>query len=105
MEHAFADGIEETAPGQFEAKVLVSNDLGLHARPAALVAQTAQQYTAETHILLDERQVDAKSILDILSLAATKGSSLTIRGLGQDAENCVKAIAELIRTQFGEAGE
>ncbi len=76
--------------------------LGLHARPAALVARTAQQFTANVRLEADNRHVDAKSILDILSLAARKGTTLTVRGKGDDAENCLKSIARLARVQFQE---
>ena len=94
--------IHEPFPGEFEACVLVSNELGLHARPAALVAQTAQKYAAQVSLHASDQQVDAKSILDILSLAAAKGTMLTIRSRGSDAKECVTAIAGLVRTQFEE---
>lgn len=94
--------IQEIAPGEYEVTVVITNDLGLHARPAALVAKTAQQFASEITLTADNRQVDAKSILDILSLAAGKGTTLTVRGKGHDAENCIKSIADLVRIQFHE---
>ena len=96
--------IQEISQGVFEAHVLVSNELGLHARPAALVAQTAQLYAAHVSLHTETQQVDAKSILDILSLAAAKGTMLTIRSQGANARECVIAIAGLVRTQFKEGG-
>ena len=96
------DSIREVAPGEYEATVVITNDLGLHARPAALVAKTAQRFSADITLAADNRQVDAKSILDILSLAAGKGTSLKVRGKGPDAEHCIRTIAGLVRVQFQE---
>lgn len=94
--------IQEIAPEEYETTVVITNELGLHARPAALVAKTAQNFSAEITLAADNRHVDAKSILDILSLAAGKGTSLTIRGKGHDAEDCIRSIADLFRVQFHE---
>lgn len=96
------DTLQQIAPEEYQTTVVVTNDLGLHARPAALVAKTAQQFTAQVTISVEDRLVDAKSILDILSLAAVKGTTLTVRGKGHDAEDCIKTIAELVRIQFQE---
>lgn len=92
----------QTSPEEYETTVVITNELGLHARPAALLAQTAQRFRADVSLIADSRQVDAKSILDILSLAAGKGTALTVRGKGNDAVDCVKSIADLVRIQFNE---
>lgn len=92
--------IQETAPGEYEITLVISNDLGLHARPAALVAQTAQKYASDVCFIQSGQEVNAKSILEILSLAAGKGTVLTLRGKGKDARNCVREIADLVRLQF-----
>ncbi len=98
--------IRETAPGEFETRVTITSDLGMHARPAALVARTAQNYIAELRLAVQgqeqNQEVDAKSILDILSLAAVKGTSLVIRGRGNDARDGITAIAALVLAQFRE---
>ena len=96
------DTIQQLASGEYETTVIITNELGLHARPAALVARTAQQFAANVTLEADHKQVDAKSILDILSLAAGKGTALTVRGKGDDAEDCIKTIAGLVRVQFQE---
>ena len=96
------DIVQQIAPDEYQTTVVVTNDLGLHARPAALVAKTAQQFVAEIALCVDTRHVDAKSILDILSLAAGKGTALVIKGKGEDAEECIKTLASLIRVQFHE---
>lgn len=98
------DDLQQTAPGEYETTVVITNELGLHARPAALVAKTAQQFSAEITLVTESRRVDAKSILDILSLAAGKGTALTVQGKGEDAPDCIKSIVELVRVQFHEGG-
>ncbi len=94
--------IQQVAPGEYEATIVITNELGLHARPAALVAKAAQRFSSDVTLVSDNKQADAKSILDILSLAAVKGTSLTVRGKGPDAHDCIKTIAELVRVQFQE---
>ena len=96
------DTIQHLASGEYETTVVITNELGLHARPAALVAQAAQRFSASITLVADNRQVDAKSILDILSLAAGKGTALTVRGKGDDARDSIKTIADLVRIQFQE---
>lgn len=66
-------------------QVFVQDELGLHARPAAKLAQTAQRFQSRITLEYDDMVVDAKSILDILSLAAGRGASLTLRCTGEDA--------------------
>ncbi|MFI3272561.1 MAG: HPr family phosphocarrier protein [Pseudomonadota bacterium] len=89
------------ADGQtVQAIVDVLNDQGLHARPAARLAREAQRFSAQLTLFMDDMVVDAKSILDILTLAAAKGSSLTITGVGVDAEPAVMTLAELFHNRF-----
>ena len=85
-----------------EKTIRVRNELGLHARPAAQIAQTAQKYAAAVKIALKEREIDAKSILDILSLAAPRGTDLCIRAQGCDAQEAVTNIVRLFEDRFGE---
>lgn len=84
------------------AKVCVVNELGLHARPAARLAQEAQKFHSAIFLVADSQQVDAKSILDILTLAAPRGCGLTIRASGDDAREAVERITGLFRERFGE---
>jgi phosphocarrier protein len=88
--------------GDVETQVMVSNKLGLHARPAALLARTAQDFKAEVRLACGGQEADAKSILDILSLAVGGGTALTIRSRGPDAEKAARAVALLITGQFRE---
>lgn len=84
---------------------IVNNPKGLHLRPAGLLAQIAAQYQAEVTIAKDGLTVDARSILDLLTLVATQGSELVITGTGEDAEAAVSAVAEFVLTDNSEDGE
>jgi phosphocarrier protein len=83
-------------------QVTISNKLGLHARAAAKLVHTASGFEAEIFIGTDHEEVNAKSILGILTLAATKGTPLNIRAEGADEEEAVRAIAALFTDKFGE---
>ena len=75
--------------------VFIRDELGLHARPAAKVARAAQQFQSQITLEYQDMTVDAKSILDILSLAAGKGASLTIRCQGDDAGQAARSLEEI----------
>lgn len=90
----------EQTPDSIQTIVDVLNDQGLHARPAARLAREAQRFSSQLTLVMDDMEVDAKSILDILSLAASKGSSLTIRGQGPDASPAVTTLADLFHNRF-----
>ena len=83
-------------------QVLVINSLGLHARPAAALVQTTLQFTSDVAICLDGRQVNAKSIMGLLTLAACQGSRLTITCRGPDARAAMDAVKALLASGFGE---
>ncbi|WP_462323287.1 HPr family phosphocarrier protein [Desulfoplanes sp.] len=85
-----------------EKTISVQNELGLHARPAAKIAQAAQKYSASIHIKIAEREIDAKSILDILSLAAPMGTDVAVKASGHDATEAVSDIVRLFKERFGE---
>jgi len=84
------------------AQVRVANELGLHARPAARLAQEAQKFESAILLVTGQQEVDAKSILDILTLAAPRGCGLTIRASGGDARAAVERLTGLFRERFGE---
>ncbi|WP_432738419.1 HPr family phosphocarrier protein [Maridesulfovibrio sp. FT414] len=88
--------------GTVVRKVVVANQLGLHARPAARLAQEAQNFGSEIAIVCDDQEIDAKSILDILTLAAAQGSTLELRADGDDAQAALDCLEELFKTRFGE---
>ncbi|MDL2216437.1 HPr family phosphocarrier protein [Desulfovibrio sp. OttesenSCG-928-M14] len=80
--------------GTVERIVFVRDELGLHARPAAKLAEAAQQYSARITLSHEDMTVDAKSILDILSLAAGRGASLVLRCEGDDADRAASSLTE-----------
>ncbi|MFP5222299.1 MAG: HPr family phosphocarrier protein [Acidobacteriota bacterium] len=80
--------------------VCVMNEQGLHARPAAKLAQTAQLFESDISIAMGTQTVDAKSILDILTLAAGNGANLELRALGCDAQDALDALADLFKNRF-----
>ncbi len=80
----------------------ITNEVGLHARPAALFVQTASKYEADITVSYDGKTINAKSILGILSLGVGKDSLITISADGADEEAAVEALVDLIDTNFGE---
>ena len=85
-----------------EQTVTVSNRLGLHARAAAKVVHTAGRFAASVEIVHGDRQVNAKSILGVMMLAAGKGSALKLRASGADAEQALDALVSLFVRKFDE---
>ncbi len=85
-----------------EEQIEVSNKLGLHARAAAKLVHTASRFESDVTIGTDDEEVNAKSILGLLTLAATKGSKLKIRANGRDEDAAVEAVVELFQNRFGE---
>lgn len=92
-----------------ERTITIVNKLGLHARAAAKLVQTAARYKSEVKISrVDEgagaqaTEVNAKSIMGVLMLAAAKGTKIKLSVEGEDAQSAVDALAELIESKFGE---
>jgi phosphocarrier protein len=85
-----------------EQKVMITNKLGLHARAAAKLVHTANTFTSEVLIGGEHEEVNAKSILGLLTLAASKGTLVTVRADGPDEEQAVMALVELFHDKFGE---
>ena len=83
-------------------EVDVRNELGLHARPAAKLSQEAQKFESDITIVMNNREVDAKSILDVLTLAAPQGRRLTLKAQGKDASRALKHLAQMFKDRFGE---
>ena len=83
-------------------QVMIANKLGLHARAAAKLVHTASAFESEIFIGTDHEEVNAKSILGILTLAATKGTPLMVRAHGVDEQAAVDAISALFADKFGE---
>lgn len=85
------------------ASVTIVNKLGLHARAASRLVNTASGFAAEIRIVKGARAVNAKSIMGVLTLAATRGTDLMIEAEGADEQQALDAVTELIADRFGEA--
>ena len=80
----------------------ILNRLGLHARAAAQLVRLSNGFASEIHVAKDGIEVNGKSIMGVLMLAAPKDAKILIRAIGLDAEEAVAAIGELIAGKFGE---
>ncbi len=85
-----------------EAAVRIRNRLGLHARPAAEFVKLASRFRAEVWVEKDELEVNGKSIMGVMMLAAEAGAAIRIRAAGSDAENAVDSLTELVLSGFSE---
>ena len=80
----------------------VNNPKGLHLRPAGLLAQMAGRFQSQIELTNDGLTVNARSVLDLLTLVATAGSQLTVTARGEDAQEAVDALADFIETDTTE---
>jgi phosphocarrier protein HPr len=85
-----------------ERRAEIVNRLGLHARAAAKLVNTAGRFQSRVTVSKDGEEVDAKSILGVLLLAASQGTELTIRCEGDDEAECIEAVSTLIANRFDE---
>ena len=86
-----------------ERTVTIANKNGLHARPAAEIVKTAAKYQADITLVRDDLEVNGKSIMGVMMLAAEYGAELVLRAEGPDAEAAVGALSQLIENKFGES--
>ena len=90
-------------PGQkIEKEITIINRLGLHARPAAMFVRIASRYRSEVWVEKEGEQINGKSIMGLMMLAAGQGSKLTIRCEGADADKVMEELEELIQKKFNE---
>jgi len=80
----------------------IKNRLGLHARAAALLVKTANKFASEVTIEKDSLEVNGKSIMGILMLAASKGTKITLKVEGRDSVQALQTLGRLIENKFGE---
>ena len=85
-----------------ERHILICNKLGLHARASAKLVSTAGQFSSEIMLIKENMEVNAKSIMGIMMLAACKGTELTLKAEGSDAEDALETIEQLVNNRFGE---
>jgi phosphocarrier protein HPr len=83
-------------------KVVVRNEVGLHARPAKNLVTELNKYSSEVYIEKDGYRVNAKSIIGVLTLAAVKGTELLVTAVGEDAEEVLKVVERMFREYLGE---
>jgi phosphocarrier protein len=86
-----------------EQKVTIQNRLGLHARAAAMFSRQASEFHSSIVVIKDGTEVNGKSIMELLTIAATKGSSITIKAHGKDEAQAVTVLSELVKQGFGES--
>jgi phosphocarrier protein len=87
---------------KIEKDVTIVNRLGLHARPAAMFVRISTRYRAEVWVSKEGEEVNGKSIMGLMMLAAGQGSTLHIRCEGPDADKAIKELEELIKAKFNE---
>ena len=85
-----------------EKEVTIKNRAGIHARPAAMLVQTANEFSSNIYFEKDGDQVNGKSIMGIITLGAGYNTTLTIQAEGEDEEEAVNTIARLFETKFEE---
>ncbi len=85
-----------------EKVFVIKNKLGLHARPAALLVQTASKFKSKVKIIKDEQEVDGKSIMGLMTLAACAGSNLKVVADGEDEKEVLESMGKLVESGFGE---
>ncbi len=85
-----------------ERSVRIMNRNGLHARPAAEIVKLAARFKSDITITRDDLEVNGKSIMGVMMLAAEFGSTITLRATGSDADAAVEQLATLIASKFGE---
>jgi len=83
-------------------EVIIENQVGLHARPATFFIQKANEFKSSIWVEKDDRRVNAKSLLGVLSLGIVKGTTVTIIADGADEEEAIVTLAELIDSDFSE---
>ncbi|MCB1196660.1 HPr family phosphocarrier protein [bacterium] len=85
-----------------ECRVVIKNKNGIHARPAAMFVQQANKFESDIFIVKDSVEVNGKSIIGIMTLAASYGTKLKLRASGPDAKEAITSLTKLFNEKFGE---
>ena len=85
-----------------EGSFLIINTLGLHARAATKLVQLASKFPCDVKVARDDQTANGKSVMGVLLLCGSRGTTIDVRATGDRAEECVKAIGDLIANRFGE---
>lgn len=91
-----------TTMDRFSRSIVITNKLGIHARPATKLAQLTQQFNATVTIELDDKKVDASSIMGLMLLAGSQGKTVTVHTQGPDAKRALTEIHQLFTNKFDE---
>jgi len=96
----------QSLPGLIEARVVITHDVGLHARPSVKLTKLAKAFVARVELAIGEvgPWVDAKSIVKVMATKAPKGAVLLLRAEGDDAAEAVAALVALVERDFDESG-
>jgi phosphocarrier protein HPr len=94
---------ESNAAATHVRELLVQNKMGIHARPAAMIVRVTNRFKAEVFVEKDEEQVNGKSIMGLMMLAAAKGSKIKFIATGDDAEAMLTELEALFGRKFDEA--
>ena len=86
-----------------EREVKIVNKLGIHARPAAEIVKTAGKFRSSITIIRDDLEVNGKSIMGVMMLAAEFGATIILRAIGEDADAALDALTAVIANKFGES--
>ncbi len=86
-----------------KGRFTIVNTLGLHARAATKLVQLASKYPCDVEIVRDDQAANAKSVMGVLLLCGSRGTVVEVRASGDQADQCVNAIGDLIANKFGEA--
>ena len=98
-----SDPSETAASGsQLVKELVVQNKMGIHARPAAMIVRVTNRFKADVFVEKDDEQVNGKSIMGLMMLAAGQGSKLQITAEGADAEEAIVALDKLVQQKFDE---
>jgi len=87
---------------RFRKRLEIKNRLGLHARASALLVQTVNKFACDVKIGKDDQVVNGRSIIGVLTLGAAKGTKIRVEAKGNDAQEALAAIEQLVEDRFGE---
>ncbi len=87
-----------------KASITITNRIGIHARPARLLVQTAASFQSKIQLQCDNKAANAKSIVGVLKLGAVQGTTLIIHAEGEDAQEAISALIGLVERKFDEEG-
>ncbi|MEJ1971010.1 MAG: HPr family phosphocarrier protein [Lacunisphaera sp.] len=93
----------DTTAKTLTKELLVQNKMGIHARPAAMIVRVTNKFKADVHVEKDDEQVNGKSIMGLMMLAAARGSTVRFVATGPDAEQMLAELESLFAKKFDEA--